>query len=330
MKWFIIPVFFATAASVTNVARADAWIKCAGCTPSQMLDKSQRHVRVGNAVVYDAATSTALRFSNEQAMIGGPHCQHRRPESSASTTTNKVERAQQIDTPASGCRVDTVSTSEPLTLQNANVLNALHSIHAQTNGSIKSIIDLNANDIDFGPGPITSPAGGGPGFGPSAADYANSADFRARVNNFAAQFAGGSESMVTAMVANTYVHLTQPWNVITSASGMFWLGEDATITVVIRFDDGTKVAINFEFETPDIARDAVALDSEGRDIMTPSNVADFSDATFRFPNGGGAALENWIQNAIHLGIPVVGITSPTGPGGCRRIVDGVACTRLRL
>lgn len=322
MKWFIIPLFFV----VANAVNANAWIKCEGCSSPQMLAKSQLHVLEGEAVVYDAAIPTALRFSNTQVVVGGPECQQLRPILHRNLGIKIVARAQLPSASAANCRIEIVSNSEPLTLEDATLLNALHAIHTQTNGRMKSVIELRGNEANFGPGPITSP-GGNPGFGPSAADYANNAVFRATVDNFASQFTLSSPSIST-LIANAWIQITQPWNVITSAAGTLWLGEDATITVVITFEDGSKVVLDFEFETPDIAHVNAVKDAEGRDIMTASNLGDFSNTTLRFPNGGSAALENWIQNAIHLGIPVVGVTSPIAPGGCRRIVDGVSCQRL--
>ncbi len=308
----------------TNAASADAWIKCEGCTPAQMLDRAQLHVAEGRAVVYDARTPSALKFSNKQEVVGGPNCYQLRP-SPGGSGTKQLSRTPQMPAIASGCRIETVSSSLALTLNDQNVLNALHSIHAQTNGRMKSRIDLNAQDMNLGPGPVTTPPGD-PGFGPSAADYANNVGFRATVDAYAARFTQHSPSILTAAV-NTYTYITQPWNVITTGVGV-WLGEDATITVVVTFDDGSLVELDFEFETPNTAVVKAMKDAEGRDIMTPANYEDFSNTTIRFPNGGVAAMENFVRNAEYLRIPVAGMDAPVISGGCRRIVDGIACLRV--
>ena len=325
MKWIMISVL----ALAANMAQADAWIKCEGCTAPQMLAKSQLHVLEGVAVVYDAAAPSALKFSNQQVVIGGPECHQLRP-GSANPGSKTIQRTLlPAISSASDCRTTTISNSEPLTIEDSTVLNALHSIHAQTNGRMKSIIELNANDANLGPGPVTTRPDG-VSFGPSAADYANNAVFRAAVDNYAARFTQHSPSITTAAV-NTYVNITQPWNIISSIVGTMWLGEDATITVVVTFDDGSKVVLDFEFETPDIAGVKAMKDAEGRDIMTASNASEFSNSSLTFQNGGSAALENWIANAQFLGIEVVSVTgTPSVSGGsCRRTADGVTCTRLR-
>lgn len=317
MKWIRIPLFFAA----VNSANADPWIKCEHCTSQQMLAKSQLHVLAGDAVVYDAAIPIALRVVNEQVNVGGLACHDAQEEPRTAAKT-----AGPVRSSGNSC-FETISHPAPLTLEDATLLNALHEFHVHTGGRMKGIIELRASDANLGPGPISAPAGQPPGFGPSAADYANNVAFRASMNDYASRFTRRDPS-ISQILTNTYIHVTQPWNVITSAASTFWLGEDATVTVVISFDDGSRVELNFEFETPKTARDAVAFDSEGRDIMTASNIAQFSDSTFPFSNGGGAALENWIRNAIHLGVPVGGILSPLNAQGCRRIIDGVSCTRL--
>lgn len=279
-------------------AVAATWVRCDSCQATDAYAYAQQSRITDEVVVISPANHMAMKFFNEWQVVG-KNCSQLRP--GAAKLASKAA--------GDGCSYQFSSTPVALSAAEGGLKDAFEQYYFETNGTMKSVLHVNAGDLNLGTGPITTAEGG------SAYDYVNSAFFRARVNT------RGYDAINDVTIAASWSNLARA---VVGAGAVLALGADGSkITVVINFPDGSVVNLVFtELPTPD---SVTAFSAEGMDIIDANNQSQFVGET-RF--NSDTSLNNFVRTLTNLGVPIVSLViQPGGTVSCHPIPHGISCIR---
>jgi len=280
-------------------ANAATWIRCESCQAPDAYAYARQSGLTDEVVVISLANQMAAKFFNESRLVG-KDCYVQRMDSRNVANNRALE---------SGCSYELITTPMALSAEEGGLKGALEQFYAETNGTMKSVLSVNATDLTLGTGPISGTAGG------SAYDFVNNAIFSGLVRTRA--YAAINDLTISASWGNLA-------RAIVGAGSVLALGADGTkITVVITYSDGSKSNLVFtELTTPD---SETSFSAENMPIVDANNQSQFvGQITF---NSVGS-LNNFFSTLAHYGVPITSTYyQMPGTGSCRQIPNGVACIR---
>ncbi len=296
MKTKIVVALLATI-SVNCIAAT--WIRCESCQAPDAYAYARQSGLSNEVVIISLANQMTAKFFNKSRLVG-KNCIEQRMDS------GHVAHNTESD---SGCSYELMTTPMALSPEEGGLKAALQQFYTETNGTMKSVLNVNATDLTLGTGPITGAAGG------SAYDFANSAVFQGQVITRA--YAAINDLTISA----TWGNLARA---VVGAGSVLALGADGTkITVVITFSDGSGVNLVF---TETARPDAVdAYTAENMPVVNADNQSQFSgQITFNSPT----SQQNFFLTLANLGVPITSsYYQMPGTGSCYRITNGISCIR---
>jgi hypothetical protein len=226
-------------------ANAAIWLRCDQCQTSQASANSVASAVLGEVMVYSLANNFALKFENEMRVVGD-NCH---PLAAIKTGVSKGNAPGSWR--ANDCSYQLVATPMSNTSKEDDLQDLLRQIYVSTSGTMKTIVNVSADDLGLPEGPITGVAGG------SAYDFVGNNNFRARVRTEAENALNNPAQI--GSVGNL-------GNAVTAAIATLVGGDATRITFVITFSDGSQVT--FVYSEGTIRDSETALTAENGDIMT--------------------------------------------------------------
>jgi hypothetical protein len=275
-------IFAAGAAlGLSVLAHADKpWILCEECVSNDAESVALGSGHLGEIGVFSLRNRFFSKFENEVQLVG-KDCEPPRGERPV-PVPNKPRGTFR----AGNCTYQIVATPSTMSPEEDQLNAALLGFYDQNGGSMKTLVEVSSADLGLGNGPVTGATGG------SAHDYNNNFEYARLARNAA-----------VARVLNdpTPTSWANIGRLVVGSGSVLVLGADGTkITIVITFEDGSRVALTYtERSDPDSEQ---VLSAEGRPVMTSENASHFAGD---LPMDNALSLNNFLENARLEGITIV-------------------------
>jgi hypothetical protein len=294
-RWLALVLLFLTSASHAQTG----WIECQGCNQWSAKSIAEQGWAPATRIIFDAAQNTAWKFDVQREQVG-PNCQVNvvgdpKGQAGASRTNGGVSGP--TNNAFGSCQWANIAYPTMLDSADTEVMVLLHDAFIETGGTWKRAIPINRDDIFIMTcSYCVEPSGSG-------YDVVNDMQFRNQLRDGVGAFVNSLRSSLANLMS--YVG---------HAVEVAFLNGTMSLTIVVKFPDGTLVPVVFNDQSPlgNIDEDLVT-DENGRQLMNQGNRDTFAHfgAVYASPSGA----ENFLRNAERLGVEV----TRAGGGGGRTI-----------
>lgn len=288
-----------------------AWIECRGCDEWSAKTTAKEGLAPATRIVFDAGANSAWKFDVVREQIG-QNCQVEGmvdPNGGRRVSAANGEKANPGLDAFGQCQWANVAYPRSLDSDEVETLELLRLAFVETGGTWEKAIVISRDDITIMPcGYCLVPSGSG-------YDVVNDVMFMGQVRiatqAYMRSLQGAISSLARIVVKGIEIH---------------FLGAGPEMTYIVVFADGTRVAVEFNDQSPDGKIEPGNItDENGHPLMNQSNMNTFQH--FGTVYGSDEAVESFLRNAERLGVPIerAGGRTVSCTWKCENTSTGASC-----